>query len=90
MHFIRTEIDDSVLMWFRVAREHVAKLGRLFLSQLLCIEAGEFAVGDAPHAIVADSRRHVPVHGVDDEVGVFPAEFGEVVVCLGCGNVSVN
>lgn len=82
MHLVRRDVDEGVLLRRRIAGEHDAELLRLARDQLVSRVAVRLAVGDAPEAVVGDARRHVPVVWVDDEVGVFVAVLGEVIVGL--------
>lgn len=82
MDAIWAEVDNLVLVWVRVSRQEGLKLGLLALAEFFIRQARKVAVRDAVQTVLADSRRHVPVLWVDDEVGVVPFVRREVVVRL--------
>lgn len=87
--FVGADAADCVGVWGWVAGEHLRELLGLAGEELRGGQVGWFAVGDAPEGFVGvgcggegDARRHVPVFGVDYELGVGPGELVEVYVGL--------
>ena len=70
LELVGAHADELVFVGFGVAGEDLFVAHGLALYELLAGEAGVVAVGYAPDAVVCDLRGHVPVCGVDDEVGV--------------------
>lgn len=70
LQFVRAHADELVFVGLGVAGEDLLVAHGLAFYDLLAGEGGIVAVGHAPDAVVGDLCGHVPVCGVDDEVGI--------------------
>lgn len=68
VYFIRTEVDDSVLVLVRVTRQHDLELFWLPLDQLFVRETVFLSVSDTPQTVFADSCCHEPMLGMYNKV----------------------
>lgn len=82
VHLVRTDVHHPVLVWTGVARQDLLKLFGLPCNHLLAGQARSLAVRDPPEPVIGDTGGHVPMLGMDDEIGLLVAELFEVVVGL--------
>jgi hypothetical protein len=82
VNLVRAEIDDAILLGLGVSGEHGFEFPGQAFAKLVVGQPWLLAVSNSIEAVFADPGCHEPVFRVDDEVGIDPAEFGEVVVRL--------
>ncbi len=78
MDLVGAEVLDLVLAWLGRPRHKLLELPRLALQHLFAREVALFSVRDAQQAVVGNLGDHGEVVGMQDEVGGYPVELGQL------------